>query len=168
MHTDVVVLGKLGSVYGVKGWLRLHSYTKPIENIFSYDNWLIKKNGQWQAIEKEDGKFHCKGIVIKLTGVDDREHARHFTNAEIGVIKQDLPELDNDEYYWNDLIGLEVINKDGSLLGKITEVFNPSNSNDVFIVQADKKRHLIPFVNGIVDKIDLTSGKAYVDWDEDF
>ena len=96
--SDPIVLGKLGSSYGIKGWLRVFSSTENTESIFDYQPWFIQRNGVWQHIEPEDWKSHNQDMIVKLKGVDDRDAANVLTNAEIVVDSSQLPELDGDDY----------------------------------------------------------------------
>ncbi|HBZ7779883.1 TPA: ribosome maturation factor RimM, partial [Klebsiella pneumoniae] len=102
---DPIVLGKMGSSYGIRGWLRVFSSTEDAESIFDYQPWLIQKAGQWQVVELESWRHHNQDIIIKLKGVDDRDAANLLTNCEIIVDSSQLPELEEGDYYWKDLMG---------------------------------------------------------------
>ena len=92
---DPIVLGKMGSSYGIRGWLRVFSSTEDAQSIFDYQPWLIQKAGQWQTVELESWRYHNQDIVIKLKGVDDRDAANLLTNCEIIVDSSQLPALDD-------------------------------------------------------------------------
>ena len=100
--TNPVVLGKLGSSYGIRGWLRVFSSTEDAESIFEYQPWFIQQAGQWQHVELESWKRHNQDLVIKIKGVDDRDAANALTNREIVVEESQLPELEDGDYYWKD------------------------------------------------------------------
>ena len=162
--SNVVIVGKINGLYGVKGWLKIFSYTDPKENILNYTPWLI--NGQ--LIDLEDGKPQGKGIIAKLKGVDDRNQAMAFLQTEISIQREQLPILPTDEFYWSDLIGLRVINEEGIDLGSIFELFE-TGANDVIVVKNQNIERLIPFVwNDIVEHIDLEKREMRVRWDVDF
>jgi 16S rRNA processing protein RimM len=162
--SNVVIVGKINGLYGVKGWLKIFSYTDPKENILNYTPWLI--NGQ--LIDLEDGKPQGKGIIAKLKGVDDRNQAMAFLQTEISIQREQLPILPTDEFYWSDLIGLRVINEEGIDLGSIFELFE-TGANDVIVVKNQNIERLIPFVwNDIVEHIDLEKREMRVRWDADF
>lgn len=164
---DRVILGKINGIYGVRGWVKVFSETKPRENIFKYQPWLLKLKGQWQIIKVVSGRPQGKGLVAQLESVDDREQAQLLLGAEIAVLKSQLPEAQEGEYYWADLVGLEVQTLDGQVLGKIDSLFE-TGANDVVVVKGERER-LIPFVQGqYIHEIDLDAGIMRVDWDPEF
>lgn len=160
-----VIIGRLGSVYGVRGWIKVHSYTEQPENIFNYD-WYVKHQNQWQLMIVEAYKTHGKGFIVKLEGCDDRNQAGSFTNDYIAIDRTQLPKLNTGEFYWVELIGLRVINTDGVDLGVVDHIFI-TQANDVLVVMNDKKR-LLPFIKDVVKKISLVEKKIIVEWDEDY
>ena len=97
---DPIVLGKMGSSYGIRGWLRVFSSTEDAESIFDYQPWFIQKAGQWQQVQLESWKHHNQDMIIKLKGVDDRDAANLLTNCEIVVDSSQLPQLEEGDYYW--------------------------------------------------------------------
>lgn len=150
------------------------SSTEHAESIFDYQPWFIQRSGQWQHVELEDWKHHNKDIIIKLKGVDDRDAATLLTNFEIVVDSTQLPELDNDEYYWKDLMGCQVVTLQGYDLGTITDMME-TGSNDVIVIKANLKdafgikERLVPFLDGqVIKKVDLKSKLIEVDWDPGF
>ncbi|MBK5075060.1 ribosome maturation factor RimM [Budviciaceae bacterium CWB-B4] len=169
-----VVLGKLGSTYGIRGWLRVFSSTEQSESIFDYQPWYIQRAGEWRVIELEGWKRHNQDLIIKLKGVDDREVANSLTNCEIAVEAEQLPPLEEGDYYWKDLMGCQVVTTSGYELGKVTDMME-TGSNDVLVVRANlkdafgAKERLIPFLDGqVIKKIDLTAQLIEVDWDPGF
>lgn len=150
------------------------SSTEHAESIFDYQPWFIQRSGQWQHIELEDWKHHNKDIILKLKGVDDRDAATLLTNFEIVVDSAQLPELDNNEYYWKDLMGCQVVTLQGYNLGTITDMME-TGSNDVIVIKANLKdafgikERLVPFLDGqVIKKVDLKSKLIEVDWDPGF
>ncbi|WP_140919881.1 ribosome maturation factor RimM [Limnobaculum xujianqingii] len=169
-----VVLGKLGSTYGIRGWLRVFSSTEQSESIFDYQPWYIQRAGEWRVIELEGWKRHNQDLIIKLKGVDDREVANSLTNCEIAVEAEQLPPLEEGDYYWKDLMGCQVVTTSGYELGKVTDMME-TGSNDVLVVRANlkdafgAKERLIPFLDGqVIKKIDLTAQLIEVNWDPGF
>lgn len=167
------VVGKLGSTYGIRGWLRVYSSTEQAESIFEYQPWFLKIKNQWQLTELESWKHHNNDLIIKLKGVDDREIAQTLANVEIGVDLNQLPELDEGDYYWHDLIGCQVINTTGYNMGSVAEIME-TGSNDVLVVRAQikdafgKQERLIPYIDTVVKRVDLTTKTIEVDWDAGF
>lgn len=171
---DPIVLGKLGSSYGIRGWLRVFSSTEESDGIFDYQPWFIKQAGQWQQLEIESWRHHNQDMIIKLKGVDDRDTANQLTNSEIMVDASQLPSLEEGDYYWKDLIGCQVVTTAGYNLGKVSELME-TGSNDVLVIQANLKdafgvkERLVPFLDGqVIKKVDLTTRTIEVEWDPGF
>ncbi len=167
MRSDWVVVGRIGAPYGVKGWVKVHSFTEPKENILSFQTWHIQINDVWQEVKLKDVKAHGTGFVAGLVDTEDRDQAIALTNLDIAVSREMLAELDEGEYYWADLIGLEVNNDVGVYLGKIVDIF-ATGANDVLVVKGDQE-HLIPYVfEQYVLDIDVAAKKMKVHWDPEF
>lgn len=171
---DHVVLGKLTSPYGVKGWLKVYSYTAPMDGILDYEAWVLRHGGRLSRIRLLQGRRQGKGLVARLEGVDSREAAEALAGAEILLPKAELPELDADDYYWYQLEGLTVVTREGLVLGRIAYLFE-TGANDVMVVkgEADERiearERLLPFLPGdVVLGVDLEAGVMTVDWDPDF
>lgn len=161
------MLGTVSGVYGVKGWVRLDSATEPRERIFDYAPWLIGRGGGWVESALETGRRHGGGLIAKLAGVDDRDAAASLVGAEIAVPRSRLPEGGADEYYWVDLVGLEVVNAGGESFGRVERLL-ATGANDVLVVRNGRER-LIPFLRGsVIRSVDLAAGRLEVDWDADF
>ncbi|MDO4627427.1 MAG: ribosome maturation factor RimM [Pasteurellaceae bacterium] len=170
----IEVVGKLGSTYGIRGWLRIYSSTEQAESIFDYQPWFLKIKGQWQATTLESWKHHNHELIVKLKGIDDREAAQTLANVEIGVDLAVFPKLDDDDFYWHDLIGCQVINLQNYNMGIVSEMME-TGSNDVLVVRATskdafgKQERLIPFLyEQVVKRVDLATKTIEVDWDAGF
>lgn len=177
-----VQLGRVSGVYGVKGWVRIFSYTEPRENILDYSPWYLKscdpksgdsKSGdpgpgdQWVKRELLQGKRHGKGVVALISGCENRDDAAELIDTEIAVPREKLPELQNDEFYWADLIGLNVVTLDGVELGTVTQL-TATGANDVLLVKSDRER-CIPYIRpDVVRRISLEDRLIEVDWDPEF
>lgn len=162
-----LIVGKISGVYGVKGWVKVYSHTAPKENIFSYKTLLAKKADGWQAFKLANGRPQGKGLVARIEGVDDRNAAEAWVGTEIGIDRQQLPNLDDGEYYWADLVGLKVITTDGVELGKVSHLLE-TGSNDVMSVKGDRER-LVPFIlEQFVKSVNIGDGEIIVEWDPDF
>ena len=165
-HADLVVLGRVSGVYGVSGWVRLHSYTDPRTAILEHKECFLKSPGKLSPVRIGDGKAHGKGVLAHFEGTDDRDAAAALIGAEIAVPRSALPELGEGHYYWVDLEGLEVRHKDGSVLGKVSYLLE-TGANDVMVVHG-KKEILIPYLWGtVVLEVDLEGGSMKVDWEWD-
>ncbi|MBK1674695.1 ribosome maturation factor RimM [Ectothiorhodospira shaposhnikovii] len=164
---DWIILGRIAGVYGVKGWVKLFSETEPREGILDYDPLSIQIGGEWKVLKLESGRAHGKGVVAKLEGVDDRDAAAALIGASIGIRREQLEPLPKGEYYWADLVGLEVINLEAVSLGWVDHLME-TGANDVLVVSGDRER-LIPYVRDqVIQEIDLEAGIIRVDWDPDF
>jgi 16S rRNA processing protein RimM len=162
-----VTLGRVSGVFGVKGWLKVRSYTEPHDNIARFGSWTLRMNGSDRTFEVEDGHSHAGSVVAKLRGLDDRDRAREWVGAEIVVERQQLPALAADEWYWSDLEGLEVRTTAGEVLGKVDHLL-ATGANDVLVVGGETQR-LIPFIVGsVVQQVDLRNRVIVVDWSPDY
>lgn len=165
---DYIVVGRINGLHGVRGWIKVFSYTQPRENILSYPVWYLKRQGEWIETVLEDGHPQGKGIIAKLKGCDDRDAAAAMMETTIAIRREQLPKARPDEYYWADLEGLRVINLEGVELGVVDHLLE-TGANDVLVVKQGKIERLIPFVQEqFVKNIDLAAGQMTVDWDPDF
>lgn len=168
---DIVILGHISGIFGVQGWVKVFSDTRPRENILNYKRWLLRPEGkssaEWVTYNLKGGRKQSKSVVAGLQGIDDREQARSLIGHEIAVYRHQLPKAASDEVYWSDLIGLKVITIDGDELGRVSHLFE-TGANDVLVVKGDKE-YLLPFTGKpVIDDIDLDNGLIRVDWDKDF
>jgi 16S rRNA processing protein RimM len=173
---EYIVVGKISSPYGIKGWVKLFSYTDPVENILQYQPWFIKQQGIWKKVAIEQGRIHGKILVAHIETVNDRDSAEQLKGCEIAILRAQLPAAKPGEYYWIDLIGLQVINQQGIELGVVDHLME-TGANDVLVVRGDTKQgnkhgeseRLIPFVLDLfVKSVDLENKTIHVDWDADF
>jgi 16S rRNA processing protein RimM len=159
-----VTLGRISGVYGVRGWLRVHSYTEPRDNILRFARWMLLHQGERRVIDVEATRYAGGSVLAKLAGVDDRDVARGWIGAEIAVERQELPPCEPGEYYWADLEGLSVVTADGERLGSVDHLI-ATGAHDVIVLDGAPGR-MIPFVaDRIVRKVDLDTGEIVVDWD---
>ena len=158
-----IIVGRISGIYGVQGWLKIVSYTRPKDNILTYNPWLINLDDDWLERVLLDGKTQGKVLIAKVEGVVDRDDARALLHADIAIYRAQLVDAAPGEYYWHDLLGLSVINKQGEVLGKVTELFE-TGANDVLVVE-NQQRYLIPFVKDIyILDIDQKQRVISVDW----
>jgi len=163
----MVPLGRVGGPYGVRGWVRVASATEPPEGILDYAPWHLEVRGAWQQREVEEGRLHGTGLVVRFAGCSDRDQAAALAGATIAVPRDALAPLDEDEYYWADLVGLEVVTTAGEPLGVIDHLLE-TGANDVLVVRGDRER-LIPFTPGhAVVEVDLERRRLTVAWDPAF
>lgn len=162
-----VTLGRVSGVFGVKGWLKIESYTDPPANIGRYAGWTLRLRGNERQVTVEDSRSHGPKVVVKLTGLDDRDLSAEWIGAEIVVERSELPELGAGEFYWTDLEGLEVRTPEGASLGTVDHLM-ATGGNDVLVLRGATER-LVPFVLGaVIKRVDLEQGLIEADWPLDF
>jgi len=177
-----ITVGKIGAPYGVRGWVKVQSFTESIENLLDYDPWYFSsskidakgstsrtslESASWIVAPLLEAKTHAKGIIARFKGCDDRDAALLIGGQEIAIRRDQLPEPPEGEYYWIDLQGLEVKTLDDVSLGKVDHI-EATGANDVLVVKGERER-LIPYVmDHIVHEVNLEAGFIRVDWDPDF
>jgi 16S rRNA processing protein RimM len=160
-----VLMGRVGGLYGVRGWVKVHSFTSPPENILRYSPWWVRIGTEWKTLAVAGGRAHGKGIVAQLAGYADRDLARALVGADIAVERAQMAAPASDEYYWTDLIGAAVANRDGVEFGRVDHLLE-TGANDVLVVQGERGETLIPFVAGrYVLEVDLDRKRILVDWE---
>ncbi len=168
LNSDIVVIGRVGAPFGVRGWVHVHSFSLPSDNILKYQTWQLHIKNQWQAMTVLEAKAQGNGFVALIKGYETRELVAKLTNSDIGIPHTALPPLEPGEYYWADLIGLTVITEEDQVLG-VVEGLMETGSNDVLMVKGEKKDHLIPYIpDDYVLKIDIEAGLIRVSWDPEF
>lgn len=164
---DFVVVGKITGVFGVRGGLKVYSYTEPRANILNYSPWYLITGGVRVAREVRNGHAKGKGVVAFLADCTDRNAAEALVYSEVAVLRSQLPPAEEGEYYWSDLIGLHVVTVNGIALGQVTQLFE-TGANDVLVVQGERER-MIPYLpKQVVREVNLARGEMVVDWDPDF
>lgn len=162
----LIVLGRVGRAQGVRGWVRLHSYTEPREALLRYADCYLNRGGEWQAARLAEGTVHGNTLLGRFDGVGDRDAAQGAVGADIGVPRGDLPDPGEGRYYWADLEGLAVRHKDGRRLGTVAYLV-ATGAHDVLAVRGEREI-LIPFVmDKVILDVDLEGGEIRVDWDWD-
>ncbi len=169
-----IILGKVGAVYGIKGWLKIHSFTDETEAILDYFPWSLKLGNNTQTVEITDWRKHNKVLIVKVAGIDDRDEAQAFVGSEILTNEAALPELSEDDFYWRDLIGMSVVTNKGYDLGVVTDMME-TGANDVLVVKANlkdgfsKKERLIPYLfEQVIESVSIENKQICVDWDPGF
>lgn len=162
----MVVMGRIVAPYGIFGWLKIQPDTETLDGLLDYPEWWLGRGDQWQKYEVEAAKIHSNTILVKLKGVSDRDAAFAMKSKQVAVRRTALPEPEDGEYYWSDLIGLQATNLQGVDLGKITEIFE-TGANDVMVVKGERER-LVPFIDQVVLDVDLEAKTMQVDWDAEF
>ena len=159
---EYIIIGHLGSPYGVKGWLKVNTDSK--ENILKYLPWQLYLNHHWTIAPIKASRWVGKHPVIQLEDCHTPEEARRYNGVKIGIHANQLPPLPKGEYYWSQLIGLNVITREGISLGIIDHLLE-TGANDVLVVIGEKT-HLIPYLpHRVIQEINLVDKQMFVDWD---
>lgn len=166
-NADWIIIGRFGRPHGIKGMITVVSFAEPRENILRYSPWYINGKNGWQPLTLLNVEVNNKFILAQVEGYQEREDVARLTNIDIAVKREQLPELQPDEFYWHELVGMKIINQDNTLLGNVTEMM-ATGANDVLVVMGEK-RHLIPYLLGrFVINVDRQERVIHVDWDADF
>ncbi len=159
-------MGRIAAPFAVQGWVKVQPYTEHLDSLLDYPVWRLGKQGPWREYRLLEGRVHGQQLVVQLEGVDDRDQAERIRGLEIAVPRGELPEAEADEYYWDDLIGLEVVNREGVSLGRVSGLIE-TGVHDVLEV-VDGRKRLIPFTEPIVVEVDMAAGRILVDWGADY
>ncbi len=173
-QSDYILLGEITGVSGLKGWVKVFSHTDPRVQITEYDQWFLQgkeenKENDWTAVKILNGRVQGKNIIAQLEGVNDRNQAESMKGITIAIRSDQLQKLPKNEYYWKDLIGLEVKTTESVQLGKLDWIFN-SGSNDVLVIKDEEgTERMLPFLlDDVVISIDMDKSLIIVDWDPEF
>ena len=181
-----VIVGKISGQYGVKGWIKVYSYTRPAAQILEYARWMLATqpdSGDWQSVTVASVRRQSKKLLAKLAGIDDRSGADELLGQWIAVRPSQFPRLPRGEYYWSDLTGLGVVNQDGVELGVIAHLVE-TGANDVLVVRDDPANvaadttaaadgiaatgeRLLPWLPEVIVEVDLEGGRIRVEWNPD-
>ena len=191
LPADAVEVGRLAEAWGIKGWLHVHCHSADPQALFYSKNWfLCTPDSPYDrgfsafdgvvSVAVDEIKDHAKGVVALLAGLPDRSAAESLKGARIFISRQHFPAAQDDEYYWVDLLGLDVYNREGVHMGVVKDLM-PTGPHSVLCLEytldagaqadeAPKKvaERLIPFVSVYVDKVDLAARRITVDWQTDY
>jgi 16S rRNA processing protein RimM len=172
-----VVMGRVAAPYAVQGWLKIQPFTEYLDSLLDYEVWWLGRDegprAGWREYRVLEGKVHAQSLVVRLEGVNDRNLAESLKGLEVAVDRAEFPEAAEGEYYWDDLIGLDVVNTEGVHLGQVEGLLE-TGAHEVLQVRGERER-LIPFVNAYVREVVPAEGEAGgrilvewgADWDKD-
>ena len=166
LDEEKLLVGKINGFFGVQGWVKIFSYTKPRKNILEYHPWYFVDNGNYKVIEITMGREQSKTIVAHAKGIDNRDQAGQLIGKDLYIDKDQLPELSDDEHYWHELNEFRVINKNGVDLGVVNYLVD-TGSNNVLVTKGGKE-HWIPYIEPYLVSVDKQNRVITVDWDENF
>ena len=169
----MVTVGQVGGAHGVRGWVRIVSFTDPPSNLLDYQPWHLRMKGAdgrgsgWQLCPVQAVRPHRGGFVARFSEVADRDAALRLSGVEIAVPQARLPAPGEDEFYWRNLIGLQVVDQNGVELGVVRRLM-PTGVHDVMAIRGGEKGSeevLIPFVSAHVADVRIQDGVIQVDWE---
>jgi len=159
-----LTVGRIGSPYGVKGWVHVESFTEPLERLLKYRHWRLRQGGgEPSARRVMEGRSHGSALVARLEGIEERNAAALLKGAEIEVARSEFPKLAAREFYQADLIGLAVVNLQGVQLGEVRH-FVDTPGGTVMVVSQAGREHWLPATRRHLNRVDLAARKVVVDW----
>jgi 16S rRNA processing protein RimM len=161
-----VILGEVSGLFGVNGEVRVFDFSRRRGDILNFDPWMIGKDKAWQQVSVLKARHHQATLVAQLEGFSDRDVSRELIGATIAIRREQLPELDDGEYYWHQLEGLLVINESGDEFG-IVEKMLETGANDVLVVRGSQQL-LIPYTSSTIINVDLLKRQIRVNWGLDY
>ena len=162
-------MGRVAAPFGVKGWIKVQVFSDEVDALLDHPTWWIGRGEDWTAFTVAEGKAHGATVVARLEGVDVREAAADLKGLEVAVPRERLPAASDGEYYWTDLEGMEVLNREGRSLGRVETLFS-NGAQSVLVVRTDAGggEMMIPFVAAYVDGVDAGTRQIRVDWQPDW
>lgn len=161
-----MLLGRIIAPFGVQGWIKIQPYTAQPAGLEPYPAFWVGSEDSNRQYEVEQVAVHGRSVLCQLRGFSTREQAASLKGLEIGVLRRELPENNPDEFYWADLLGLEVVNTDGTVFGTIAEMVD-NGAQSVMVVKGERER-MIPFVSVYVREVSLGGRRVIVEWGADF
>ena len=178
LPADAIEVGRISDAWGIKGWFKVLSHSADPQALFSSKRWFIQPSergaktfsGTLKLAIKE-AKTHSDTVVATAQGIDDRTAAEALRGARIFVSRASFPTADKDEFYWVDLIGLTVVNREGINLGEVKELMSTGPQTVLvmdYLLEGKLQERMIPFVAAFVDDVDLAKRQITVDWQPDY
>ncbi|MDR2127825.1 MAG: ribosome maturation factor RimM [Burkholderiaceae bacterium] len=187
LPADAVEVGRIQDAWGVKGWFKVMPYSASPEALFYCRRWFVLPPERGarcfeggQRLRIDQARAHGDGVVASARGIADRDAAGQLKGARVFVARSDFPTPEAGEYYWVDLIGLAVFNRQGVALGRVADLMSSGPQSVLVVVAAQQEEsapaasglppleRLIPFVDAFVDSVDLPAGRITVDWQPDY
>ena len=161
-------MGRIAAAHGIRGWVKIQPYTEYLDSLLDFHSWWLgHEGGPWREVKVQQCEAHTKTLAAQLPDCSDRTAAEKLKGLFVAVPRSYLPQQNENEYYWSDLIGLSVVNESGVSLGMVANLLD-TGANQVLSVTGDDGEILIPFVSNAVKQVDLDSKIILVDWDLDY
>jgi 16S rRNA processing protein RimM len=164
----MVIMGRVAAAHGIRGWIKVQPFTEYVDSLLDYRTWWVgHEQGPWREVKVQECDVHGKTLVAQLPDCPDRTAAEKLKGLLIAVPRDSLPEQEEGEYYWSDLIGLAVVNEAGVSLGTVANLLE-TGANEVLVVRNDSGETLIPFVASAIKQVDLENRTIRVDWSAEY
>ncbi len=183
-------MGRVGAPFGVQGWVRIQTYSSDPDTLLDHERWWIRRapasgvasrpgtalaalaHSEWREVDVLEAQGHGSGLIAQLDGMGDRDQAAQANGIEIGLLRDDLPPPEEDEFYWEDLIGLDAVDPAGTKFGVVSGLLE-AGAHDVLVIDTPGRtasgkplQVLVPFVERHVGDVDLAKKRVVVDWEE--
>jgi 16S rRNA processing protein RimM len=178
LPADAIEVGRIADAWGIKGWFKVLPHSASPEALFSSKRWYLlpaekgaKTFSGVALLRVREAKEHSDTVVASAHDVDDRDAAEALRGARIFIPRSSFPTAATDEYYWVDLIGLEVVNREGQALGQVKELLSTGPQTVLVIEYTEDgkpQERMIPFVSAYVDDVDVPGKRITVDWQADY
>ncbi len=162
-----VAMGYIKGVFGVKGWVKISANTEYADSLLDYPEWQLHKDGHVLHLVVESGKLSSGELQVKFEGIEDRDAAFALRGYTIEIQRKQFAPAEEGEYYWADLIGMEVVNRNGEILGKVANLME-TGAHDVLVTEGEHGQKLIPFVAHFIDAVDTDKRTITADWGLDY
>jgi 16S rRNA processing protein RimM len=162
----MVVMGRVSVPHGIKGWIKVQPFTEDIDGLLGYPEWWLGRDGAWVQHRVAEVAVHGAAVLARLEGFSDRQAAMAFKGAQVGIPRDRLPASREGEYYWSDLLGMEVLNGRGEQLGRVVKLLE-TGANQVLVLGGEREA-LIPFIENVIVSVDLANKRIVADWNLDY
>ena len=163
----MVIMGKVVAAQGIQGWVKVQTFTEYLDSLLDYDTWYVGNEQAWRPLQVLEADVHGKVLVAKLEGIVDRTAAEKYKGQLIAVPRAELPEQEEGEYYWSDLVGMKVVTLADETLGTVDNLLE-TGANDVLVVRGESGETLIPFIASVIQQVSLNDKTIRVDWQADY
>lgn len=164
----MIVLGRITAPFGVHGWVKIHPFGDDPAEWQKVRRWWLGNEPDWRSCEIEQFELRGRSVMVRFAGVEDRSSAEELRGLYVAARREDLPDSAENEYYWADLLGLEVFNLAGDRLGKVTELMSTGAHDVLCLCDEVGQQRLLPFVAPVVKDVDLGAKRIRVEWERDW
>lgn len=165
--TERIAMGYIKGVFGIKGWLKVKTSTEYIDGLLDYREWFLCKDQDTVRVEVESGKVVGDELQVKFTHIHNREEAALLRGYIVEIPREWFAQAEDNEYYWADLVGMTVVNRQNAILGTVRNLME-TGAHDVLMIQGEYGQKLIPFVAHYVDDVNAQTQTITVDWGIDY